>query len=77
MDNQKRWKRYCKAINYCMDKGYFIIPEDSKGGNVKAIKVGFWESDHTLATIPLKPKRYTGPKLFQIIYNIVGQDKGR
>ena len=77
MDNQKRWNRYCKAINYCIEKGYFITPNETKNGNIKSINVGWWEGDGTVATIPLKPKKYTGPELFEIIYNTIGEDKGR
>ena len=75
MDNQKRWNRYCKAINYCMKCGYFIKPIDSKGGNVKSIQVGYWNDNDNgsyTTTIPLKPKKYTGEELFSIIRDAMG-----
>lgn len=69
MDKQKRWSRYCKAINYCITKGYFIVPEDSKNGNVKRIKVKHGTKQ---TSITLKPKKYTGTELYDIIHNAIG-----
>lgn len=72
MDNQSRWNRYCKAINFCISYGYFIEPIDSNNGNVKAIKVGFWDEPGTITTIPLKPKKYKCLELLEIIHNTIG-----
>ena len=71
--NQQKWGRYCKAINYCIGLGYFIKPIDSENGNVKSIQVGYWgETDSCIATISLKPKKYTGEELFALIRDRIG-----
>ena len=59
LTEQQKWNRYCKAINFCIGYGYFIIINESKGNNIKSIKVSRDEDNHRKQVIiPLKPRKY-------------------
>ena len=46
LTEQQKWNRYRKAINFCISYGYFIIINESKGNNIKSIKVSRDEDNH-------------------------------
>ena len=65
---QQRWNRYVKAINFCIEFGYFILIEkESQSGNVKSIRVSHIDKDRPEVIIHLKPKRYRPMELLDII----------
>lgn len=71
MNDQQKWNRYVRAINYCMGYGYFIKVFDSKGGNVKCIKVTNTRNNKETLLF-LKPKKYGCDELLQMIYERIG-----
>ena len=71
MNKQQKWNRYVKAINHCMGLGYYIQVFDSKGGNVKYIKVRNTRNNKE-TTLFLKPKKYGCDELLGMIYERIG-----
>lgn len=71
LTEQQKWDRYRKAINFCIGWGYFIIINESKGNNVKSIKVSRDEDNHKKQVIiPLEPKKYKPMKLLYLIHSM-------
>ena len=67
MTPQKQWNRYVYAINYCIARGYFILPIFAKkSDNVKYLKARNEKGEE--CTVYLKPKKYKPTELFDIIY---------
>lgn len=72
MNEQKRWDRYCDAINFCICNGIdFIEMNESSTGNVRSIKVR-WHGSTKTVMIKLKPKRYCPIELYTLIINTLG-----
>ena len=71
LTEQQKWDRYRKAINFCIGWGYFIIINESKGNNVKSIKVSRDEDNHKKQVIiPLEPKKYKPMELLYLIHSM-------
>ena len=71
LTEQQKWDRYYKAINFCIGWGYFIIINESKGNNIKSIKVSRDEDNHKKQVIiPLEPRKYKPMELLYLIHSI-------
>jgi hypothetical protein len=71
LTEQQKWNRYRKAINFCIDYGYFIIINESKGNNIKSIKVSRDEDNHRKQVIiPLEPRKYKPMELLYLIHSM-------
>lgn len=72
MNKQKRWDRYCNAINFCIYHGIdFLELNESNTGNIKSIKVQWFNSNKSVI-IKLKPKKYSSIELYTLIVNTLG-----
>ena len=70
LTEQQKWNRYRKAINFCIGWGYFIIINESKGNNIKSIKVSRNEDNHKKQVIiPLEPRKYKPMELLYLIHS--------
>ena len=70
LTEQQKWNRYRKAINFCIGWGYFIIINESKGNNIKSIKVSRDEDNHRKQVIiPLEPRKYKPMELLYLIHS--------
>lgn len=72
MNKQKRWDRYCNAINFCIYHGIeFLELNESSTGNIKSIKVR-WNGSTKTVIIKLKAKKYSPIELYTLIINTLG-----
>ena len=71
LTEQQKWNRYRKAINFCISYGYFITINESKGNNIKSIKVSRDEDNNRKQVIiPLEPRKYKPIELLYLIHSI-------